>query len=404
MALLSFPVFPLNGQIYPVSPPAGTNIYQWDSADQTWRLLGTASGVTAGIYGTPIAVPQITIDPTGRITTAVDLPIQLGDTTQVGLVQLVDDLISNDNTKALTAAQGYKLQNEVGDVTLLNPLYPDLVTAINAVGAPTGVTAGTYGNGSNVGQFTVDSQGRITSAVNVPLDLATTISPGVIRVGTNLAVTSTGLLSVPTATTTSEGAVQLVNDTTTNDAGKALTAAAGYDLQQQIDDINDRNNLTFAGTLDGATGTVTSVTPEGTAAGFTVGVLPPVPASGNDEYFVVITVAGTFTPPASPTYTANAGDWLISDGTQWVLYAIGPTPGTSPSLTFLDDMSGLFDGARVVFSLRIGGATISPGSNLMIFVGGVLQAPGVSYTVSGSTITFTEAPTSGASFVGVTVA
>ena len=35
----------------------------------------------------------------------------------------------------------------------------------------TAVTPGTYGDGSNVSQFTVDQQGRITSAVNVPINL-----------------------------------------------------------------------------------------------------------------------------------------------------------------------------------------------------------------------------------------
>ena len=36
-------------------------------------------------------------------------------------------------------------------------------------GAGTGVTTGTYGDASNVGQFTVDAQGRITFAQNVPI-------------------------------------------------------------------------------------------------------------------------------------------------------------------------------------------------------------------------------------------
>ena len=35
--------------------------------------------------------------------------------------------------------------------------------------AATGVTAGTYGDATNVGQFTVDTQGRLTSAVDVPI-------------------------------------------------------------------------------------------------------------------------------------------------------------------------------------------------------------------------------------------
>lgn len=403
MALLTFPFPATNGQVYPVSPPAGTNVYQWDSTDQTWRLLGAASGVTAGTYGTPLSVPQITIDATGRITVAVDVPIQLGDTTQVGLVQLVDDLISNDPTKALTAAQGYVLSNEIGDPTLLNPFYPNLVTAINALGAPSGVTAGTYGNSTNVGRFTVNSEGRITSAVNVPLALATTVSPGVVRVGANLNVTGTGLLSVPNASTTTRGAVQLVNDTVTNDSTKALTAAAGYNLQLQIDAINVRNNLTFAGTINGSTGQMLQVTTEGAAAGFVSGSVLPVPTLANAEYFVIVTVPGTFTPTGSPTVTVNDGDWLVSDGATWLLYAVGPTPPTPPGLVFLDDLSSQFNNSRVSFILRVGGVAITPGSNLLIFVGGVPQIAGVSYTVTGSTILFSEAPKTGTTFVGVTV-
>ena len=405
MALLTFPFPVSDGTIYPVSPPAGTNIYQWSSTDQTWILLGKSTGVAAGTYGTPLSVPQITIDATGRITVAVDVPIQLGDTTQVGLVQLVDDLISNDPTKALTAAQGFVLSNEIGDTSLLNPFYPNLVTAVNALGAPSGVTAGTYGNSTNVGSFTVNAQGRITSATNVPLALATTISPGVIRVGANLSVTPTGVLSVPNANTAQRGVVQLVDNTVTNDASKALTAAAGYNLQQQIDNINIRNNLTFAGTINGSTGQMLQVTAEGTAAGFVPGSVLPVPTLLNAEYFVIVTVPGTFTPSGSPTVTVNDGDWLVSDGATWLLYAVGPTPATPPGLVFLDDLSSQFNNSRVSFILRVGGVAVSPGTNLLIFLGGVPQiaGPTASYTLSGSTITFTEAPKVGTTFVGVTV-
>lgn len=405
MALLTFPFPVSDGTIYPVSPPAGTNIYQYSSTDQTWRLLGPASGVAAGIYGTPLSVPQITIDATGRITLAVDVPIQLGTTAQIGLVQLVDDLISNDPTKALTAAMGYRLANEIGDTSLLNPFYPDLVTAINTLGASTGVVPGTYGNSTNIARFTVNAQGRITSATNVPLALATTISPGVVRVGANLAITGTGVLSAPNSSTTTRGAVQLVNDTVTNDSTKALTAAAGYDLQQQIDDINIRNNLTFAGTINGSTGQMLQVTAEGVAAGFVSGVVLPTPSLNNSEYFVIVTVPGTFTPTGSPAVTVNDGDWLVSDGATWLLYAVGPTPPTPPGLFFLDDLTSQFNGTRVSFILRAGGVAITPGTNLLVFLGGVPQIPGAtaSYTLSGSTITFTEAPRTGTTFVGVTV-
>ena len=323
MALLSFPSAPINGQYYPLAPPAGTNVYRWSSADATWRLEGVATGVSAGTYGTPTSVPEITVDATGRILVANNLPIQLADTTQIGLVQLVDDTISNDATKALTAAMGYRLANEIGDTSTLSPFYPNLVTAVNALGASTGVTAGTYGNGTNVAQFTVNAQGRITSAVNVPLALATTISPGVIRVGANLAITGVGTLSVPNASTTVAGAVQLVNNTTTNNATQALTAAAGFSLQQQINAISISNNLTFAGTINGTTGQMLTVTAEGAAVGFVSGSVLPAPSSLNREYFVIVTVPGTFTPTGGTPQAVNDGDWLVSSGAAWTYYDVG---------------------------------------------------------------------------------
>ena len=43
-------------------------------------------------------------------------------------------------------------------------------------GVATGVGVGTYGDATNVGQFTVDAQGRISSAANVPITFPTTLT------------------------------------------------------------------------------------------------------------------------------------------------------------------------------------------------------------------------------------
>ncbi len=467
MALLTFPFPATNGQVYPVSPPAGTNIYQWVSADQTWRLLGVSTGVSAGTYGTPLDVPQITVDSTGRITFVQNVAIQLGTTAQIGLVQLVDDTTTNDGTKALTAAQGYALQNQIGDLSLLVPPFTNLVSAINGTYAPTGVTAGTYGSGTQVGRFTVNAAGRITSATNVSLTEASTTAKGVVQIGSNISVTPTGIISVPNATGVVAGVAKIINNTTTNDSTSALTAAAGYNLQQQIDSLVIRNNLTFAGTISAVTGKMVEVSAEGAAAGFVTNSPLPSPSLANEEYFVVVSVAGTFTPTGGVPTSVNAGDWLVSDGANWVRYSTGVpyatttaagvvelstnaetqaganttvavTPASlqsklsssvaSTSTTTIansaavktaydtakavqfrtyDDISGFFNGATLSFNLTISGAPVapSPSTNIMVFIGGIAQTPGLSqaYTVSGSVITFTTAPPAGATFYATTV-
>ena len=75
MALLTFPSPAVNGQLYPVAPVAGQNQYQFEAATSTWRLLGTATGVVPGTYGSISAIPQFTVDSTGRIVIAADITI-----------------------------------------------------------------------------------------------------------------------------------------------------------------------------------------------------------------------------------------------------------------------------------------------------------------------------------------
>ena len=162
MSLLVFPIPAFNGQIYPTVSLPGQNVYQWSAIDQTWLLLGTATGVIPATYGNSIEVGQFTVDATGKITFAQNVQIQKTSTTQLGVVQI----------------------------------------------------------GNNID---VDPT---TGIITVPV--ATTGLPGVVIVGSNLSITGSGILSVPNSSTTIRGAVQLVNNTVTNDFTKALTAAQGF--------------------------------------------------------------------------------------------------------------------------------------------------------------------------------
>ncbi len=71
---------------------------------------------------------------------------------------------------------------------------------------------------------------------------------------------------------------------------------------------------------------------------------------------------------------------------------------------YLDDISSQFDGATVNFTLTEGGVpfTIDTGENIIVVLGGIVQTPGMSYTIAGSQITFSLAPAAGAAFAAIT--
>ena len=81
---------------------------------------------------------------------------------------------------------------------------------------------------------------------------------------------------------------------------------------------------------------------------------------------------------------------------------VGTTP-LSGDYRKLDDISSGFDGSDTAFTLQVGSANVTPPkeTTLLISVGGILQEPITAYTVSGSTLTFTAAPATGADFFGV---
>ena len=84
---------------------------------------------------------------------------------------------------------------------------------------------------------------------------------------------------------------------------------------------------------------------------------------------------------------------------------IGKIPATQgkdagPALK-LDDISGDFDGLTKTFSLSVDGTSISPHvNNISVYLSGVYQIPGNSYSLSGSYIVFTGAPSSSLDFHG----
>ena len=78
----------------------------------------------------------------------------------------------------------------------------------------------------------------------------------------------------------------------------------------------------------------------------------------------------------------------------------------SGSFIKLDDISSQFDNSTTTFSLTIGGEAYYPDNpyTLMVSLGGVIQEPIISFSITDDQINFAAAPVSGANFFCVVLA
>ena len=105
-------------------------------------------------------------------------------------------------------------------------------------------------------------------------------------------------------------------------------------------------------------------------------------------------------PSVNDEYTDSTSGFTYKwNGTVW----ISTDPARAANIKELDDISSSFNGSTTAFSLTVSSATVEPVSaqQLLISVGGVMQNPSDDFTVSGTTITFTTAPSAGLTFFGV---
>ena len=110
--------------------------------------------------------------------------------------------------------------------------------------------------------------------------------------------------------------------------------------------------------------------------------------------------------PSSPTvgqvYTDSVSGFSYEwNGTVWISFSAA----SSSQIKVIDDISGSFNGVTLSFALTTSGfaLNISNAASLRINLGGVIQSPGIDYSVSGTNIVFTTAPESGLSFSGISL-
>ena len=122
----------------------------------TFNLDNTT--VTAGTYGSSSAIPTITVDAQGRITSvstnSITTSLSVAGDTGSGTIELASE--------TFTVSGGTGLSSSLVD------------NAVTLNLDNTTVTTGTYGDSNSVGSFTVDAQGRLTAASNVDISVAHT--------------------------------------------------------------------------------------------------------------------------------------------------------------------------------------------------------------------------------------
>jgi hypothetical protein len=170
MPLLTFPFPATNGQLYPATPLAGENQYEWVTAEQTWRLRGTATGVVAGCYGDATSVGSFCVDATGRITSAVNVPISA----TIPDLQIVTDqgaVTTNAIDVAGLTAAG--LTYPTADGAANDVLVTDGAGNLSFAALPTETLQSVTDNGATTTN-SIDVAGLTAAGLNYPLADGTT--------------------------------------------------------------------------------------------------------------------------------------------------------------------------------------------------------------------------------------
>jgi hypothetical protein len=251
--------------------------------------------------------------------------------------------------------------------------------------ANTGVVAGAY----TFPALSVNAQGQVTSIANGYPVLTVTANAPLSVAGTP----QLPVLSVAQASVSVVGVTQLNNTTSSTLTNQALTAAAGKNLQDQINAIaQGSGTLILAGTFNASTGNVVTSTTAGTAAGILSAAPLPSPTTALNDYYLVVTTAATsYTPPGSPVISnINVGDYIICASGVWTILRVGPITGayattTTAGVVELATTAEAIAGTNpnTVLTPQTAGATYIP-KNIITAQGQIIAGTGSgSYTALG---------------------
>jgi hypothetical protein len=322
------PVNTLSPTSTPFANTANSNIYTWTGAVWVAQINvtgivaiingGTGATTAAGALANLGALAKSDLTGKGSLITAsgAGVPFTLPVGTD-GYVLTADSTATGGLAWKATAAAGVTTVTATAPISSSGGLTPNL----------------SISDASLIGKGAVQIGTNISVAAGV-ISVATAGAStlGLVSTGANIQNTG-GAISILSSSTTQPGVVQLNDSTTSTSTTLALTANQGKVLQDQINVLTLATNLKLAGTIDASTGLMLTVTSDGIAAGFTVGLAMPAAATGNKDYFTLVTTGGTMTPPGGSPTAATQGDWFLSNGTSWDFLNVGPSPSSATTST-----------------------------------------------------------------------
>ena len=302
------------------------------------------------------------------------------------------------------------ITNDSGDNTYTTADCSDIASAITTLWA---IVTQAVGTGAHTFVQSTSGNITVTGGGSGPF---TAVAPTTYDNTTGLMVMEIGSHSLTTSNTVTIAANSMTftceNDANTSQKTYPRTSDPAYNTPVAITAVTGTtitvNVGTNLGNLNGITRTA-SESPE-----FQVEI-DTVTFDGVDTTFNAQVNGSNYSLPASDNFLIFLNSILQLKGSteaytytgSAITFNEAPVSGMDfygfyfGKLVLLDDLSPFFDNSKETFtmtlqnepfSLESDNENVEPSNNLMIFVNGVFQEPGVAYSLNGSIIKFSEAP------------